>query len=541
MFMSLNKKFLYTFFIFFLLIISLFFAFFYISYSKSLELDEQNFLSDSSSVVKLIYDNNYMISQLKDAVENGKIQSSPRTADILSQNENAIAREVIQNLNNLYNKKYNHIQNLVKILIIGLIWVSFNVLLLWYMLRHMVLKEVNKLIFVTEEVEKGNFYRRVPVKKQFFKDEFSILGSVFNQMMQSIEDNILQIKNNQYFLQSLVDAIPDGIRVIEQTGKIILANRAYLSISGKKNYANAFCYNHSLNCDFMCPENKFLCPLRELQKPGHTHLSTIQYFADNPNMPVSVNAAKMSIGNETYIIEAIRDLSGDIKFSHQQKISSLAFLATSIAHEMKNNLGSIRMIFEQLIKDKNILSEEKKYLKLAYNQLIECIKIPESLLSLSKNSSEHTENVNIKSVIESVYVLLDYEAKRKGIELNVSAPDNPVTVLGNETDFKMIFLNLCQNAIKAMPGGGSIDILISEQKNKVKILVKDNGQGIEKQNLRKIFEPFFSSDIQGGKSSGTGLGLSIVKSLVENFGGNIKVASKKNIGTTFTINLPLNK
>lgn len=539
--MSLNKKFLYTFFIFFLLIISLFFAFFYISYSKSLDNDEQNFMSDSSNIMKLIYDNNYMSSQIKILAEQEKITPSARLKEILSQNENAKSREIIQNLNNLYNKKYNHIQNLVKILIIGLVWVSFNVLLLWFMLRQMVLKKVNNLIFVTEEVERGNFHSRVQLKPQIFKDEFFILGSVFNQMMQSIEDNILQIKNNQYFLQSLIDTIPDGIRVIDDNYKIILANRAYLKISGQSSYCGDFCFKHSLNSDSPCPENRFLCPIKELKKQNKNHLSTIQYFANNPNLPISVNAAKMVIDDKSYIIEAIRDLSGDIKFSHQQKISSLAFLATSVAHEMKNNLGSIRMIFEQMLEDKNISKDERKYLELAHNQLLECIKIPESLLNLSKNSSEQNDVINLKSVVESVYILLDYEAKRKGIELKTSFENENITVLGNEPDYKMIFLNLCQNAIKAMPDGGNILIEASTKDRKVQISVKDTGVGIEKQNLRRIFEPFYSSDMQKNKFSGTGLGLSIVKSLIENFGGDIKVSSKKGAGTTFTINLPLNK
>ena len=543
MFININKKFTYIFSIFFLLIIGLFVLFFQVYYEKSLREDKKSFLADSEPMLDLIYENNYLSGQIRNIINNNKKITPPeKLQQILDSDFSEKSKKIISGLNNVYNKKYDRIQNAIKFFTAGLIWMAISTLLLWIMIRQFVLKSVNKLILVSEQVAKGDFSSRVDMKKQLFPDEFSLLSGTFNQMLDNIQENIFQIRNNQYFLQSLVDAIPDGIRVIDENGKIILANKAYKKLFKVESCLGQYCYAQTLNIDHMCPENRFTCPLKELKKAGVSEFSAIQHCAKEPNRPLAINAAKMDISDgkssQRYIIEAIRDLSGDIKFSHQQKISSLAFLATSIAHEMKNNLGSLHLILEQLIEQKSRFSdkEQQKFLQLAYAQVLECIKIPENLLNLSKNSAVNTRT-SLTAITSDVFSLIDYDAKRKGISLQMDAPEE-LFVMGNEPDFKMIFLNLCQNAIKAMPNGGTLSVAIHKKNKKAEIVLADTGIGIEKDRLHRIFEPFYSS-VKGDNSSGTGLGLAIVKSLVEGAKGKIKVTSKKGKGTSFTMHFPL--
>ena len=295
MFMSLNKKFMYTFFIFFSLVIGLFFFFFSKYYTKNTLDEEQNFISTSSRLIDVAYDNNYLVSQVKMAVADKKITPEPRLSAILKDDNYKQNRKIIESLNNIYSKKYDRLQYLLQFMVGGLIWISISVIFLWIMLREMVLKSLNRLIFVSEEVGRGNFSQRVHLKHQWFKDEFFTLSTTFNQMLKNIEESIIKIRNNQYFLQSLIDAIPDGIRVIDTDGRIILANRAYQKIFDVKKCVGEYCFKHSMNIDHFCPENKMLCPLRQFRKKGVNSISTVQTFAKNPNKPISVNAAKMII------------------------------------------------------------------------------------------------------------------------------------------------------------------------------------------------------------------------------------------------------
>jgi signal transduction histidine kinase len=243
-------------------------------------------------------------------------------------------------------------------------------------------------------------------------------------------------------------------------------------------------------------------------------------------------------------VESIRDLSENINYSHQQKISSLGFLATSIAHEMKNNLGAINMILDGLLQkyyseDKQN-SQEKQYLEMISSQIKECIKVPERLLKISRNSDQNELTFNINSSISDILSLLDYEIKSKGIILTKNFSNTKETIFGSETDFKMIILNLVQNAINAMPDGGELEVKTNTNKDDILISIKDSGCGIPQKDIQHIFEPFYSTSNFPDKK-GTGLGLAIVKELIIKLNAEIDVNSQENKGTTFQIAIPRQK
>ena len=213
---------------------------------------------------------------------------------------------------------------------------------------------------------------------------------------------------------------------------------------------------------------------------------------------------------------------------------------------MKNNLGAINLILEGILEKHNkqqntdFNSSEQAYLEMISSQIKECIKVPERLLKLSRASEENNTEFNITSNITDTLNLLDYEIKSKGIDLIKSFTHAKENIFGNETDFKMIILNLVQNAITAMPNGGTLEIKTNRNKENVTIEIKDSGCGIPETSLKHIFEPFYSVSPNSTKK-GTGLGLAIVKDLILKFNGKITVNSSENIGTCFQISFPRQK
>lgn len=148
------------------------------------------------------------------------------------------------------------------------------------------------------------------------------------------------------------------------------------------------------------------------------------------------------------------------------------------------------------------------------------------MLKLSHTNPNDTQSIDCHSALEDVIGLLDFEAKSKGISISLETAAPKLTILGNAADFKMVAINLILNATKAMNNGGNMEIKVSrDKKNRVVISFKDNGSGIPKENINRIFEPFFSDSGNGERTKGTGLGLAISKSIVEKFGGNISVTS----------------
>ena len=179
--------------------------------------------------------------------------------------------------------------------------------------------------------------------------------------------------------------------------------------------------------------------------------------------------------------------------------------------------------------------EKRKYLQMAYNQLIETVKTPERLLKLAQYSENETDNIEVSTAVKDMMQMIDYDAKRKGINIVTDIEPN-LSFIGNESDFKMIILNLAQNAIKAMPDGGELRISGEKSGRMVVLNVKDTGIGIEEDKIKHIFEPFYSAN---SYSKSSGLGLAIVSSLIEKAKGSIYVKSKIGKGTRFTVKLPI--
>lgn len=550
MFISLNKKILYSILVFLFVITCLFFLIFINFYARNLKDRQNSLYLRNQYVVDLLYDNISLQKQLAEiyekypnALPKYRLQSASQGID-LTQKE--LSKE--QQLNAELQKNYNNNKEAIKVgaQIIGfsLFIVVLFIFLLIFMLDYWVIRPIEKLIEISRKVSLGIFSSRITPQKGRFQDEFDILYSAFNKMLDNVEYNIEETKSREIFLQKLIDAIPDGIRVIDKNYNVIMANSAFHSLLHlKKSCVGQKCYRaYNHNCEG-CPQRQHACPIKELLLDTENNIEDFHTIHEVGKIPLYLNATRLhwSKGNDSvyYIVEAFHDLSNDVRFSHQQKVSSLAFLSTSIAHEMKNNLGAIRMIFEGILSNyySNVPDndDQKKYLQMAYNQLVETIKTPERLLRLARYSDNEEVEINVEDAIKDMLLMIDYDAKRHGIAIKTQLEQN-VKFSGNDADFKMIILNLSQNAIKAMPEGGELFLGARSKNNNVYLTIRDTGIGIDDDKLKHIFEPFYSAN-DNAKSSG--LGLAIVSSLIEKMRGRIRVKSKIGKGTEFSIRIPL--
>lgn len=555
MFFSLNKKFIYTLALFFIFMAVIFVYTFYIVYGSKIQEEQKSTILRNQQYIELLYENINLRKDIRkfinasntNIIDTGNLNTIRDERNIKEKQaelslEQQRTTQMVQN----YDERYKAITEGIRLVFASSFLIIFSMLLIGFLMRRLVLSPINKLAAVSRLVSLGDYDCRVDITKQrYFHDELDDLSHTFNQMLDNIQDSIQQIKDQKTFLQSIIDGIPDGIRVIDKDGNIIIANKEYYKqIGTNKNCIGQKCYFSSQGRKEPCSASMFTCPLREIMENNAPNVKVIQQFTNAPNRHLAINAAPLYINKEkNYIVEAIRDLSEDIRFSHQQKLSSLGFLATSVAHEMKNHLGSIRIIIEGLLekfhKDPKDKSEEKKYLSLINDELNLCVEVPERLLKLAQFSTDMNQEINCTNVINDALSLLDYEAKRNGVEIEFIHPKKELYLIGSESDFKMALINLIQNAFKAMPNGGKLQIEIKQKRQNLEIKISDNGIGIPADKINRIFEPFYSEGNNSARSQGTGLGLSIVKSIIENFHANISVSSKEKEGTCFTLNFPI--
>lgn len=545
MYFSLSKKILYSLLSFLFLTALLFLTIFINLYSQKISDNKNQTYMRNEYVVKLLNDNIRLQTKLAeigqqypDALKDYNIYTISRE---LGSKQRELTNE--QRLNDELRKNYNSNTEAIKtgaeVIGYSLFIIILLILLLLFLLDFWVIRPAQRISDVSTQVSSGVYTSRLPVNsKKLFKDEFDILYTAFNQMLDNIENNIAETSRREKFLQHLLDGIPEGIRVIDQNYNVIMTNLAFnQSVDIDKNKTSGKCYAaYGYNeCDG-CPEGKYNCPIKFMKKNKEDVLHTIHEIGKTP---FYLNAARMPLNaNNFYIVEVLHDLSNDVRYSHQQKVSSLAFLSTSIAHEMKNNLGAIRLILEGMLEDNpdsaTDYKSQRKYLSLIHKQLVEAVKTPERLLQLARFSEDETGEISIADAVQDMLHMIDYDAKRHGIFADMQVDKN-IKILANDADFKMIVLNLLQNAVKAMPNGGSLRVTGNENNKKVIISVKDTGIGIESKKLKHIFEPFYSAT---GKIKSSGLGLAIVKSLVSKMKGEIKVISKVGVGTEFIMKFP---
>jgi signal transduction histidine kinase len=155
------------------------------------------------------------------------------------------------------------------------------------------------------------------------------------------------------------------------------------------------------------------------------------------------------------------------------------------------------------------------------------------------------EDIGIKDSIENVAELTKDWARREGIEIATEYPKEIGTVLADERRFKQVMLHLIRNAIDYTPSGGAIKIIAAKENDALYLTIEDNGVGLPKEDLERIFVPFEKSENKNQKPnkanrhSGAGLGLSLVKHIVELHGGHIDITSEENVGTKVSCVYPL--
>lgn len=410
----------------------------------------------------------------------------------------------------------------------------------WWFIQRQVISPVEHLSTASEAIAKGDLSKRAHLEGN---DELTRLGQTFNRMAGQLQERISESENQRTLLQNLLDAIPDGVRVIGTDYRVLLTNRSYreqLKL-GESDGVGDTCHGVSHQTDHPCPSTLITCPVHEIalhEKPVkalHRHFDSKGKISD-----VEIYAAPLTATFEgkkqTMVVESIRDLSRQIKYSHEQKLSELGKLATGVAHEIHNPLASVKLALGGLrrgVTDTD--SEVTEYLELVDREVDKCVQVTERLLRLGMSPSEVPELVEITRVVEDTLSLVQWEAEQLAVSVRTKLEPG-LRVMASDSEMRMVMLNLIQNAFHAMPSGGELEVSSHGRTNMVTIIVKDTGIGIDDDKLAFIFDPFYSRRADGAK--GTGLGLSIVRTIVENYGGSIAVESQPGSGSRLSVSLP---
>jgi len=221
-----------------------------------------------------------------------------------------------------------------------------------------------------------------------------------------------------------------------------------------------------------------------------------------------------------------------------EKLAITGRMAARVVHEINNPLGGIQYSF-LLIKD--CVPKDHKhygYVGMIEKEIKRIASIVKQMLNMSRPLNKSYQAFNINITICDVIAMLKGNCAKYGVEINYNTCNELLMVPMYEDSLRQVLFNIIQNAIEASPKGGEVKVTLKDGEEYLTIMVADKGSGIPDELRSQIFEPFFTtkSKISTG---GVGLGLSICKDMLVTMGGSIDFVSKKDKGTTFAIELPI--
>jgi two-component system NtrC family sensor kinase len=329
-----------------------------------------------------------------------------------------------------------------------------------------------------------------------------------------------------------------------------------LGVDARVQYANAAAtreYGYEPNeiaglsvDDFVVPttqtSRRQTIPALQLDKPLWTG-EHIHRRKDGTEFPAAVTLSHIRDANDNIVglVIGVRNLTEEQKVADHlgrtEKLAAIGELVAGVAHELNNPLTGIST-FAQLLLEDNLQGEQFESVSLIKREADRAIGVIRDLLLFARKTEARDVVVDINTIVKHTVRLRALASRSSGIEVHMHLDETNPQVRGDEQKLQQVLLNLLVNAEAAMDGAKlrHLTVMTQRKQGMVQIVVSDTGHGMQPSVAQRVFEPFFTTKAPG---QGTGLGLSVSYGIIQAHEGAITVESTPEIGTTFTILLPL--
>lgn len=388
--------------------------------------------------------------------------------------------------------------------------------------------------YAAEAIAAGNLERRI---HDHNFDEIGGLAAAFNSMTDQLRDRIeaLNVEGNR--LSSILESMVEGVIATDRQERIVHINAAAARILGLR---ESEALGKQIWKATRFPQIHDLIAKAMLGKAGVRTEITRPSAADDEVIELRAST----------LIDAHRTVRGAVvvlhDVTHLRRLERMRRdFVSNVSHELKTPLMAIQGIVETMLDDPDMDPETSvRFLARLRNQSERLGSLVHDLLELSRVESmpaaQDRERVDLRtSIRNSVEHNLPY-ADEKDIELTYDECQDALIVFGDAEMLRQLADNLLQNAIKYTPGDGHVVATCRREAGFAIFEVRDDGIGIERKHLDRIFERFYRVDkARSRELGGTGLGLSIVKHVAIAHEGNVEVESEPGVGTCFRLRLPL--
>ncbi|MEK3878616.1 HAMP domain-containing sensor histidine kinase [Paenibacillus sp. FSL M7-0420] len=405
---------------------------------------------------------------------------------------------------------------------------------------------MQQVIEAANDIRRGEYGTRLTLVTS---DEIGQLATSFNHMAEELEENIRSLNNEKGHLSSVLRSMSDAVITFDIEGRIILTNphgqtllETWSDLAWEEEEDTGLVPKASASSEVPPP-------LRPL------FFSTLEGGGDqrsNVHVRQGVWSVHMApLYSEDHLrgaVAVLRDVTEEVRLEKMRR----DFVA-NVSHEIRTPLSMMQGYSEALLDGMASSPEESSELvQVIHDESLRMGRLVKDLLDLARMEAGHTDmlksRVDVGELLERVYRKFSVRAKERDIMLELKRPEQEMLLgAADEDKLEQVLTNLLDNAFRHTPADRRITILADtttlEGRSYVEIQIRDQGAGINPEDLPFIFERFYKADKARlrGESGGTGLGLAIVKNIVESHHGSIYASSKLGEGTTFTLRLPVEK
>ncbi len=406
-------------------------------------------------------------------------------------------------------------------------------------------KPISQLVETTISASQGDLQQVIDIRTG---DEIEELGRNFNFMIEQIrrqrnelEDRLREITSLKAYTDNVLASMTNGLMTIDLEKKIVTVNEMAERIIGRgKGGIAGFSMEQVLGEQH--PLYRILIDTLTQEK-GISHIE-VELKEDGESLWL-IAGTSLLIGGEgktTGALAIFQDITEikalEEKLRQADRLAALGTLSAGLAHEIKNPLSAIKTFVQLLPQKMGNLSFMEKFNITVPREIDRINHLVEDLLELTRRRVRPLVDLKVDALILQVIELHGEELKRRQIVFQDHLNKTLSSVHGDAETLYRAFSNLIINAIQAMPNGGilSISSKLDSSSSSLEISFRDTGIGMDETTAKNIFNPFFTT-----KDKGAGLGLALTRKIIEDHRGTIEVVSKKGMGTTFTVHLPVVK
>lgn len=427
---------------------------------------------------------------------------------------------------------YDQLREINQILATATIFSLVITAVLGFFLSRTVTKPLVQMQRQVLAVSQGNFNRKVDMAEQ---DEIGQLAAAFNNMTAKLREAMATTESERRKLKSVLTYMTDGVIATDRKGNVILMNNRAETLLGV--------YRHDVTGNSILDLLKIRTDYKIMDLYKLTDSIVLDFSSDTETILLRANFSviKKENGMTSGLIAVIHDVTEQEQVDMERR----EFVA-NVSHELRTPLTTMKSYLEALqdgaVNDPKLAA---KFLDVTQKETERMIRLVRDLLQLSRlDSKDYKINLQRTDYIKFCQRIMErFEmTKRQNIQFSRKFPSGSFFVMIDRDKLTQVIDNILSNAMKYSPEGGLITFKVIRKGRKIRTTITDQGVGIPKENLPKVFNRFYRVDrARSRKLGGTGLGLAIAKEMIEAQGGEIWAESEWNQGTAIHFILPLDQ